>query len=333
MPAVFDSLVKDRGLTPHKAWRVAFIVPAILITATALGMIFLCEDTPTGSWKDRHVAIHSKTDELEKTLSVIEGQRPSHLNDNSSMSSLPIEKEKKSIDKPVTTDIEAAHIESSEDIKAINAEIVVAPTAREMLKVFFSPQTLILAASYGCSFGGELAINSILGAYYIKNFGMTQTESGRWASMFGLVNVLFRPLGGLGSDFLYRKAKHNVHVKKYFISFLGICMGAAAISIGLVNSHNEAIMFCLVVLMALFMDSSNGANFALVPHVHPSANGIISGIVGAGGNLGGIIFALLFRFNGSNYGKVIWIFGAVSIGINIIVAIMKTIPKGQIGGR
>jgi NNP family nitrate/nitrite transporter-like MFS transporter len=53
MPAIFDSLVQNQDLTPHKAWRVAFIVPFILITATALGMIFLCEDTPTGMYSSR----------------------------------------------------------------------------------------------------------------------------------------------------------------------------------------------------------------------------------------------------------------------------------------
>jgi NNP family nitrate/nitrite transporter-like MFS transporter len=39
-----------------------------------------------------------------------------------------------------------------------------------------------------------------------------------------------------------------------------------------------------------------GANFALVPHVHPHANGIVSGLVGASGNFGGVIFAIIFRF-------------------------------------
>lgn len=81
------------------------------------------------------------------------------------------------------------------------------------------------------------------------------------------------------------------------------------------------------------MDASNGASFSLVPHVHPFANGIISGIVGAGGNLGGVVFALLFRFNGTDYGKVIWIFGIVAIACNILIAVTKTIPKGQVGGR
>lgn len=45
------------------------------------------------------------------------------------------------------------------------------------------------------------------------------------------------------------------------------------------------------------MDAGNGANFGLVPHVHPYANGIVSGLVGATGNFGGIIGAIIFRYS------------------------------------
>ncbi|KJX99180.1 hypothetical protein TI39_contig369g00006 [Zymoseptoria brevis] len=43
MPLIYDSLKADQNLTSHVAWRVAFIVPFILIVATALGMLFLCD--------------------------------------------------------------------------------------------------------------------------------------------------------------------------------------------------------------------------------------------------------------------------------------------------
>src|ERR1700733_1037658 len=56
MPAIFDSLVLSQHLTPHLAWRVAFVVPGICITTAALGSLFLCPDTPTGKWSDRHLA-------------------------------------------------------------------------------------------------------------------------------------------------------------------------------------------------------------------------------------------------------------------------------------
>ena len=52
MPAVYKSLVK-RGLTPHDAWRVAFVVPGILIVSVATLLILLCSDTPTGKWSQR----------------------------------------------------------------------------------------------------------------------------------------------------------------------------------------------------------------------------------------------------------------------------------------
>src|SRR5436305_14122632 len=61
MPAIYDSLVHRQHLTPHKAWRVAFIVPFILITATAICMLALCDDTPMGKWADRHLAVPGTT--------------------------------------------------------------------------------------------------------------------------------------------------------------------------------------------------------------------------------------------------------------------------------
>jgi NNP family nitrate/nitrite transporter-like MFS transporter len=97
-------------------------------------------------------------------------------------------------------DIEAhkSEIDADKVEKIAESEVIQAPTFKEALGVTFSLQCLLLAAPYACSFGGELAINSILGAYYNKNFPhLGQTNSGRWAAMFGLVNVIFRPAGGI----------------------------------------------------------------------------------------------------------------------------------------
>ena len=149
--------------------------------------------------------------------------------------------------------------------------------------------------------------------------------------MFGLLNVAFRPLGGVISDIIYRNS--NVWGKKAWIHFLAIITGAFLIAIGLTDSHNEHTMFGLVAGMAFFLEAGNGANFALVPHVHPHANGIVSGCTGAAGNLGGIVFAIIFRYNGKDYGKVFWIIGVMTIAINLCLSWIKPIPKNQIGGR
>ena len=79
-------------------------------------------------------------------------------------------------------------------------------------------------------------------------------------------------------------------------------------------------------------------NYSLVPHVHPSANGVVSGFTGAAGNFGGIVFAIIFRYTltpkkTTDYGKTLWIMGIIVIVIQLCVCWIKPVPKGQIGGR
>lgn len=85
--------------------------------------------------------------------------------------------------------------------------------------------------------------------------------------------------------------------------------------------------------MAFFLEAGNGANFSYVPHVHPQANGVVSGITGAMGNLGGIIGAIIFRYNGMDYAKSFWILGILSIAMNLPGLLIKPFPKGQVGGH
>lgn len=47
----------DRGLTSSQSWRIAFVVPTILLIACGLGALLTTDDCPTGKWKDRHQAL------------------------------------------------------------------------------------------------------------------------------------------------------------------------------------------------------------------------------------------------------------------------------------
>lgn len=85
-------------------------------------------------------------------------------------------------------------------------------------------------------------------------------------------------------------------------------------------------LIAAVAVAGIFTEAGNGANFAVVPHVHPGNNGIISGLTGAFGNLGGIVFALVFRFNGTNYHKSYWIIGIISIALSLAVSWIR-VPK------
>lgn len=344
MPSIYDSLL-DRGLTPHTAWRVAFVVPGIVIVFTALCILFLCQDTPNGKWSERHniaqvnLAAHGIQTTLVDAPRAGIMDKPISSTGAASPPSSDLEtREKVQFDatgerKTSQFADREAQMTEQQMLDTARGEIVVKPTPKEIVSVMFSPQTLVLAFCYFCSFGGELAINSILGSYYQKNFkSLGQTTSGQWAAMFGLLNIVFRPLGGIIADVLFKKTQ-SVWVKKVWIHVLGVVTGVFLIVIGVLDPHDQSTMFGLIAGMAFFLEGGNGANFALVPHVIPSANGVVSGMAGAMGNFGGVIFAIVFRYHPNSYATSFWIIGAITISLNVALCWIPPVSKKQIGGR
>ncbi|KAF2459534.1 major facilitator superfamily domain-containing protein [Lineolata rhizophorae] len=327
MPAVYNSLVRDEGLSPHVGWRVAFVVPGIVIVATAVTMLLFCDDCPSGKWRDRELAAQENL----RRHSVVGApvNVPGELTDKK------IETETPNLsDEEKLYDSNEVHLSQREMEDTAKGEVIRKPSMKEIIKVCTSIQTIMLGAAYFCSFGSELAINSILGNYYAKNFpDMPFQERGNWAAMFGLLNAVFRPLGGLVSDLIYRYTGHSLWAKKIAIHVYGLIFGGMLIATGVRDPTSQSMMFGLVAGTAFFLEGSNGLVFSLVPHVHPYANGIVSGFTGASGNFGGIIFAIIFRYHGKNYGQVFWIIGVMTMGFNIAISWIKPIPKGQIGGR
>ena len=162
MPAVLNSLVSSRGLSEHVAWRVAFIVPFILITAVATAMLLLCEDTPTGKWSERHLIIQGQPG-IPPPESTITEPAVKGLNCDGSLaqdppSSQKNNKEPSELLSPMLREgacklESAAPDPNSEIVTTAFREVVVSPTLREALLVIFSSQSLALAALYACSFG------------------------------------------------------------------------------------------------------------------------------------------------------------------------------------
>ncbi|KAK0731559.1 major facilitator superfamily domain-containing protein [Lasiosphaeris hirsuta] len=310
MPAVYDSFV-SRGHSPGQAWRLTFIVPLIMVVFTGLALLLLCPDTPTGPWSERHLHVHENLvshgiadDDLETVVT------------------LPA---------PPTRPPAAAEI-----LLTARSEVVVAPTLHEALHVAVSPQTAFHVLTYMNSFGGELAINAILASYYASRFpGLGQTNAANWAAMFGFLNFVTRPMGGVVSDLVYKMSGGSLWWKKGWIVLCGVVTGVLLLVIGQLDPRSEGLMFGLVAVMAVFLEAGNGANFSLVPHVHPFANGILSGLTGAGGNLGGVIFAIIFRFmdHGTNYAKGFWVMGIIHIAVSLGVSWIPPLPKGQVGGH
>ncbi len=158
-------------------------------------------------------------------------------------------------------------------LNAASWELVEKPTYHGTMKALSSLPILTLITAYFCTFGTELAVNSFLGAYYLKNFPhLGQTGSGRWAAMYGLLNAVFRPMGGMISDLVYHATK-SLWAKKILMHSLAIVMGCFMLAIGFLDPHHKASMFGLMTGLAFFEEAGNGSVFALLPHVHPTSNG------------------------------------------------------------
>lgn len=197
MPTIFNSLVHDQGLTPHVAWRVAFVVPGICIVLTATALLLLTQDTPTGKWSERHLATQQNLHAHGIQEDIVDAPRGILAEKESSGSSgistpQTAEKGEKVFrpgdQQPSKFADHEAQISESSMLESARGEVVVQPSFKDMLKVIMTPQVLVLGCGYFNSFGAELAINSILGKYYHHNFpSLNQTDSGRWAAMFGLL--------------------------------------------------------------------------------------------------------------------------------------------------
>ena len=50
-----------------------------------------------------------------------------------------------------------------------------------------------------------------------------------------------------------------------------------------------------MIFFSILVQAAEGSTFGIVPYVDATVTGSVAGLVGAGGNVGGVCFALLFR--------------------------------------
>ena len=90
------------------------------------------------------------------------------------------------------------------------------------------------------------------------------------------------------------------------------------------NSLGAAIP--ILILFSVGVQMSEGTSYGIVPYIVPDATGAVSGIVGAGGNFGAVMWGLIFRFAGMSERAVFRIIAA------IVVALSCTTPFLRIRG-
>merc|ERR1712023_526417 len=115
-------------------------------------------------------------------------------------------------------------------------------------------------------FGVELTMNTVAALYFYEYHGLSPQMSGILASLYGLEPPFER--GGDAANCISNQ------------SAVGLCV-------------------FLMIMFSLCVQAAEGLHYGIVPYVSRPALGIISGIVGAGGNLGSVI-ALSAFFKGKD---------------------------------
>jgi NNP family nitrate/nitrite transporter-like MFS transporter len=172
----------------------------------------------------------------------------------------------------------------------------------------------VLFLAYGACFGIEITIDNIATLYFVDNFNLGLKEAGIIAGLFGMMNIFARALGGIFGD----KAGRRFGLKGR-IMILGVFLLLEGIGI-MVFSGMDTLSWAIATMLvfALFLKMSNGATYSVVPFINKKAIGAVSGIVGAGGNVGAVLAGFLFTSNEVSYRDSLFTIGIVVTAVSVL---------------
>ncbi|GAA4914537.1 MFS transporter [Mucilaginibacter defluvii] len=176
-----------------------------------------------------------------------------------------------------------------------------------------------LTIAYGMCFGMEITFDNVASLHFVDTFGLPQSSAGFWAGVFGFMNIFARAMGGIVSDKV--GARFGLRGKGLLLAGVLLLEGIGLIIFAQAGSLTLAIISMLT--FALFLKMSNGATYGIVPFINSKNVGLVSGIVGAGGNLGGMFFGMLFKAESITYVQAFTYIGYVVIAASVIVLLTR----------
>jgi MFS transporter, NNP family, nitrate/nitrite transporter len=180
----------------------------------------------------------------------------------------------------------------------------------------------VLFLAYGACFGIEITIDNIATLYFVDNFHIGIKEAGIIAGLFGVMNIFARALGGIFGD----KAGKKFGLKGRIL-ILGLFLLLEGLGIMLFSTV-EALPWAILTMLifALFLKMSNGATYSVVPFINKKAIGAVSGIVGAGGNVGAVIAGFLFASSELTYRHSLFIIG-IAVSVVSVISLLLAVTK------
>jgi NNP family nitrate/nitrite transporter-like MFS transporter len=152
----------------------------------------------------------------------------------------------------------------------------------------------LLAACYGASFGVELFVHSIAATYYFNRYQLSLEDAGLAVGAFGLLALFARAVGGLISDRVARSRGLDGRVWLLF----SLMIGEGVFLMTFSQAGTVTMAVSMMIVFGLFTHMACGSLYALVPFIDRKVLGGVCGIIGAGGNIGGVAAGLLLRFTG-----------------------------------
>jgi NNP family nitrate/nitrite transporter-like MFS transporter len=183
-------------------------------------------------------------------------------------------------------------------------------------------RTWILSLAYAACFGIEITVDNVAATFFTDQFGSSIIMAGALASIFGGMNLFARALGGYVSDKIG---------KSYGLRGKGILLGTLLMLEGFginffAQSQTLGLAIVSMLFFALFLKMANGGTYGIVPFINKDAIGMVSGIVGAGGNIGAMLVGFLFKSEQLTYADA---FHYIGIGV-AITGLLVFITKFQI---
>jgi NNP family nitrate/nitrite transporter-like MFS transporter len=161
----------------------------------------------------------------------------------------------------------------------------------------------------------------VAASYYVDHFGLSLVNAGLAAGIFGGLALFARALGGIASD---RVAKdRGLSGRTMLLSGLLLCEGVGLIVFG----HAPGALFAILAMtgFGLFTHMSAGAVYSLMPMIDRKALGGVCGLIGAGGNIGGVLAGFLNKSVGTTQGTII-VLGYCVLGAALCAALVRFSP-------
>ncbi|WDE06068.1 NarK family nitrate/nitrite MFS transporter [Thalassomonas viridans] len=149
-------------------------------------------------------------------------------------------------------------------------------------------QVAVLNVLYFATFGSELAVVSMLPLFFSETFSLSAVAAGMVASSYAFMNLMSRPGGGWLSDKFGRKP---------VLLILTAGLAAGYLLMSFMNSEWPVWLAILVAMVcSFFVQSGEGAVFAVVPLIKQRLTGQIAGMTGAYGNVGAVCYLVVLSF-------------------------------------